>query len=108
MSKTDFEIYQNDLLPAMTIDVDDNGTPVDMTTATTVTVKAWQAGVVKFTRAASAVGIGTATLNWITGDTDTIGPMTVQVIGVWATKQLTIQAENRVQVLRREPSEGPG
>ena len=101
MSKKDFEVFKDDLLPPLTIDVTDNGVAVDLTTASSVTVTGWQGGVQKFSRAPSTVLVGQAVMNWQAGDTATIGPMKVQLVAVFAGKQLTIETENVVQVMRR-------
>ena len=100
MKCDDLEVRQDDLLPPLTVDVTDLGEPVDMTSATSVTVLGYQGGVQKFSRPATTVGDGQVTMNWETGDTDTIGPMKVFVQIVWTGRTLTVEPDNKVQILR--------
>lgn len=100
MKCDDLEVRQNDLLPPLTIDVTDQGEPVDMTTATSVNVLGYQGGVELFNRSATTVGIGQVMMNWETGDTDTIGPMKVFVRINWTGRELTVEPDNKVMILR--------
>lgn len=100
MKCEDLEVRQNDLLPPLIVDVNDQGEPVDLTTATTVKMIGYQGGVEKFNRDATTVGLGQAMMNWETGDTDTIGPMKVFVKINWTGRELTIEPDNKVQILR--------
>lgn len=100
MKCADLEVRQGDLLPPLTIDVTDQGEPVDMTMATTVHVLGYQGGVEVFDRPATTVGVGQVMMNWSTGDTDNIGPMKVFVRINWTGRELTVEPDNKVQILR--------
>lgn len=101
MSFDDFEVYQNNLLPNLEVEITDGGQPVDPAGATSVTVVGYMNGTQKFSRLATTAVPGLVTMGWVAGDTDTIGPMQIFVDIVWTGKTLTIEADNLVQVLRR-------
>lgn len=97
----DFEVFKDDLYPPLVVAVTDDGVPIDLSTAASVTVIGRQNGVIKFSRAPNIVALGKVTMNLVSGDTDTIGPIIIQVKPIWpGAKPQTIEADNVMMVLR--------
>lgn len=111
-------MFQNDLKPDYStlltdVELDDEGepiestrTPVDLTTATAVRVIGVltvtnQAPVEKFDRLASTIDSeGHVTMEWVAGDTDTVGLIGTEVEVMWTgAKPQTFRPPELVQIV---------
>jgi len=93
------EMYRHDLKPDLVLDIEDNGVPVNFTSAVSVRAIGKKNGLVVVDR--PAVGdLGTVTMEWQTGDTATPGTLTFEVEAIWpGAKPQTFRAGNKVVVL---------
>lgn len=97
---SNMEMFKDDLMPPLTVDVTKDCLPLDLTTATSVTVVGYQNGLQIFSRLATSVAINRVTMNWQAADTDTIGPITIHLKVLWPTGLQTIQPDNLVMIQR--------
>lgn len=97
----DLELRRGDTRPALEVTCTDNGAPVDLSNAQSVTVVCKpSAGLATIRRlAASASAGGVVVMQWASGDTDAVCSMRVEVEVIWpdGTKQ-TFPCSNKVQV----------
>lgn len=80
----DMRITRGDLEPDLVVTCYDGTTPVDLTTATAITMVGVLDGSTLFRREVANSGAdGVITLPWEAGDTDTAGELALEVEVVW-------------------------
>ncbi|MGL5826892.1 MAG: hypothetical protein ACRCYU_19090 [Nocardioides sp.] len=93
-------MYVGDLLPALRVEVTEDEepyAPIDLTAATSVTVRAKLDGVSLFERPATSYGVGFAAMDWQAADTDTAGTITVEITATFSGgRQRTYRAQNSI------------
>ncbi len=76
-------IKRGDTVPDLSITVTDNGTIVDLTTATTVKVIGTINGSLIFSRVVTGTALGVVTMPWQPADTATAGMLEIEVEVTW-------------------------
>jgi hypothetical protein len=105
MIPTNLELRRGDLMPPLILDLtdeDEDGNTILVPTseATSVSVIARKNGVMLFKRAADGSTDGQAKYEWVAGDTDTPGTLTVEAEIIWAGgKPQTIRPAGVVKIL---------
>lgn len=99
-------MYVGDLKPDLTVTCLDGDAPVDLTTATSVTVVGTIDGSFLFSRSATGTDAnGVVTMAWQSTDTDTPGRLAVEVIVTWSGgKPQTFRPSESIQLLSRFPT----
>lgn len=96
-------VYVGDLEPTLEVTITRDGSPVDLTTATGVTMTASLDGQVLFTNSAATVTDatnGVVQRAWQTADTDTAGLVSLRVTITWPTsRKETIAVAEAVRIL---------
>lgn len=100
-----FYLKQNDLLPALQVQLLDNATPVDLTNATSVYLRMSNRRIglkvdAPMTIANQTTSLGVVSYHWATGDTDTVGEFNAEFRVNWpSSKPQTFPASNYVTVI---------
>lgn len=90
-------MHVDDLLPAFNPTFyEDDGTPVDFSTASAVVVDCYDAtGTSVFSsRSATGNSSGQVSMAWTAGDTDTVGELRLVVRGTWSSKDRSFPSED--------------
>lgn len=77
------KLYRNDLKPDLVVTLTDGGTPINLTTATSVRVIGVKSGATLFNRTTTGTSAGVVTMPWEVGDTDEAGRIYVEVEVTW-------------------------
>jgi hypothetical protein len=98
-------MYTGDLEPDLQVTLSSADGPVDITTASSVRVIGKRDDTIIFDRAPDATDIvgdtSVVTMEWVDGDTDDIGRITVEVEVLWpGVRPQTFRANGGVDVLR--------
>lgn len=102
---------RGDTAPDLSITVTDNGTPVDLTTATTIRVLAAMNGTRVFTRAVTGSSTGVVTMPWQATDTAIPGMLELECEVTWPGITAPIQtfpADGRLRVNIEPDIDAPG
>lgn len=93
-------MYRGDLKPDLEITLTDDRTPVNLTTAASIRVIGTRNGTVAFDRAATGNTAGVIVMPWQTGDTSTVGRISVEVEVTWpGAKPQTFRPTSVVDIL---------
>ena len=102
---------RGDTAPDLSITVTDNGTPVDLSTATVVEVIAAMNGNRRFTRTVTGTALGVVTMPWQTTDTAVAGMLEVEIQVTWPGTTAPVQtfpADGRLRVNIEPDIDAPG
>lgn len=92
-------LYKGDLEPPLQATLTHNGLPVNLSTATSVTVIGTRNGVQVFSRTTAGATDGALTMPWQAGDTDTRGRIFIKVDVIWpGNRPQTFEADDVVDV----------
>lgn len=89
-----FVLKRGDRLPDMTVTLTDNGSAVDLTTATTIHVRGYRHGVRVVDIEETGNAQGQVVVQWPAGSTDEVGLILFEFVVVWPdTKEQTFPQE---------------
>ena len=99
------DMKQGDLEPDFDpVFTDDDGYPLPLDTATSVKVTATQAGVSLFTsRSATGDANGQVNMPWVSGDTDDVGEMLLEVEVEWSSGRIQTFPDNGYFIVNVTP-----
>lgn len=88
------KIKRGDLLPAWTVTLTDGGAAVNLTTASSITVKGYKPDGTTFSRAVTGDANGVITMAWLATDTENVGDLLTEVEVIWpGSKPQTFPAD---------------
>ena len=102
----DLIIKQHDTAPPLVATLTDGGAVVDLSTASVVKVIGSQNGAVLFTTTTTGSSVGVVTRPWVTGETDTVGTIKVEVEVTWASGKVQTFPNDNYLTVRIRPDLG--
>lgn len=78
-----FVLKRGDRLPDMVVTLDDNGSPLDLTTATSIQARGSRHGVVVVDETVTGTVQGVVTVTWPAGSTDQVGLILFEFVVTW-------------------------